>query len=141
MDLKPWNPWQELERVQSEIDGLLAAVLKKLGPVPPGRFISFVPVTDIVEDEAEYRLYLSLPGLVEEDIDLTLEGEILIVRGEREAPYDSAHVRVHQGSWKYGYFERRVQLPRRVDAEAIHASYDSGVLTIRIPKGSAGVEP
>ena len=141
MDLKPWNPWQELERVQIEIDALLASVLRKLGPVAPGRSISFVPVTDIVEDEVEYRLYMSLPGLVEEDIDLTLEGEILIVRGERETPYDSAHVTVHQGSWKYGYFERRVQLPGRMDAEAIHASYEAGVLTIRIPKGSAGVEP
>jgi HSP20 family protein len=140
MDLKPWNPWQELERVQEEIDGLLSAVLRKLGTVVPGRTISFVPVTDIVEVDDEYRLYLSLPGLIEEDIDLTLEGDVLIVRGEREAPYDPAHVQVHQGSWKYGYFERRVQLPRPVDAGVIQASYEAGVLTIRIPKGSGEVE-
>jgi len=61
------------------------------------------------------------------------------VRGEREIPYDRSHVMVHQSSWKYGYFERRVQLPRRVDAEAIQASYEAGVLTIRIPK-DVGVE-
>ena len=140
MDLKPWNPWQELERVQSEIDGLLESVLRKLGPVPPGRSISFVPVTDITETEDEYRLFMSLPGLIEEDIDLTLEDDVLIVRGEREVPYDRSHVIVHQSSWKYGYFERRVQLPRRVDAEAIQASYEAGVLTIRIPKDVGGDE-
>lgn len=134
MDLEPWNPWQELERVQSEIDGLLASALRKIGSMVPGRMLSFVPATDIVESGDEYLLYMSLPGLVEEDMDLTFEGDVLIVRGERLAPYDSAHVTVHQSRWKYGYFERRVQLPQKVDANAIQASYEAGVLTVRIPK-------
>jgi HSP20 family protein len=134
MDLEPWNPWQELERVQSEIDGLLSSALRKIENMMPGRTLSFVPATDIVESGDEYVLFMSLPGLVEEDIDLTFENDILIVRGERQAPYDSSHVTVHQSRWKYGYFERRVQLPQKVDADAIQASYESGVLTVRIPK-------
>jgi HSP20 family protein len=134
VDLKPWNPWQELERVQSEADTLLAAVLAKLRNFVPGKAISFVPAADIVEVEDEYRLYLSLPGLVEEDIDLSLDGDVLIIRGEREPPYDASQVTVHESRWKYGYFERRVQIPLAVEAEAIQATYEAGVLAIRIPK-------
>jgi HSP20 family protein len=135
MYLTPWNPWQELERVQAEIDALLQAALSKLRNVVPGRDIAFVPVTDIVETGDEYRLYLSLPGMLEEDIDIALQGTILIVRGEREPPFDLKLVALHQRQWRYGYFERRVQLPRAFDGEAIQASYDAGVLTIRIRKG------
>ena len=135
MDLTPWNPWQELERVQAEIESLLQAALSKLRNVVPGREIAFVPITDIVETGDEYRLYLSLPGMLEEDIDIALQGTILIVRGEREPPFDPKLVVLHQRQWRYGYFERRVQLPRAFDAEAIQASYDAGVLTIRIRKG------
>ena len=134
MDLTPWNPWQELERVQGQVDDLLASVLAKLRNVVPGKAIAFVPATDIVELAGEYRLYLSLPGIVEEDIDITLEADILIVRGEREAPYGRDQAMVHQAQWKYGYFERRIHLPRPVEEDSIHASYDAGVLTIRVPK-------
>lgn len=139
MDLTPWNPWQEIERVQSEVAHLLSAALSKLRTVVPGRPIAFVPVMDVVEVGEEYRLYLSLPGMVEEDIDITLEGHLLIVRGEREPPFDEARSIVHHRQWKHGYFERRVQLPERIDGEAISASYESGVLTIRIPKSHGTV--
>jgi HSP20 family protein len=137
LDLTPWNPWQELERVQGQVDDLLASVLAKLRNVVPGKEIAFVPATDIIELAEEYRLYFSLPGLVEEDIDIALESDVLIVRGEREAPYGGDQVAVHQAQWKYGYFERRIQLPRRVDGDSIQASYDAGVLTIRVPKAAA----
>ena len=100
----------------------------------PGKAIAFVPATDITETADEYRLYFSLPGLVEEDIDITLEGNILIVRGEREPPYEPEQATLHQRQWKYGYFERRVELPGKIDADAIQATYDAGVLTVRVHK-------
>ena len=137
MNLTPWNPWQEIERAQAEVESILGAVLHKLRHLVPGKSIAFVPVTDIVEVADEYVLYLSIPGMVEEDVDITLEESVLIVRGEREPPYDPAKVTVHQRQWKYGYFERRVQLPQAPDAELIRVTYDAGVLTIRISKASA----
>ena len=88
MDLEPWNPWKELERVQAEIDVAIRSVLEKFHRVMPEKPIAFVPAFDIVESEDECRLYLSLPGMEEEDIDITVEGTQLIVRGEREASVD-----------------------------------------------------
>ena len=133
-NLEPWNPWQEFEEVQKEVDRLFEVALGKLRHVVPGREIAFVPVADIIETGEEYRFYLSLPGLVEEDIDITIEGQVLIIRGERDAPYDEGQVSTHLRQWKYGYFERRVEMPGKLESDAIRASYDAGVLTIRILK-------
>ena len=138
-NLEPWNPWQELEKVQRDVDRLFRAALEKLQSAIAGEEISFVPITDVVETEDEYRVYVSLPGVVEEDIDLGMEGDVLIIRGEREAPFDEKQVereRVipHLRQWKYGYFERRIQMPMKLTSEALLASYDAGVLTIRIAK-------
>jgi HSP20 family protein len=135
-NLEPWNPWHELEDVERQIDRLLDAALGKLRHVVPGREIAFVPRLDVVETGDEYRLYLALPGLVEEDIDISLEGRILVVRGERETPYDPRQAEAHVRQWKYGYFERRVELPRDLSSDAIQADYDAGVLTIRISNTS-----
>ncbi len=134
MDLKAWNPWQELERIQSEMDAHLGSALRRLRQAEPGRPIAFLPKLDIVETADAYKLYLALPGMVEEDIDITLEKRRLIVRGERESPYDPGAVTVHQGQWHYGFFERQVELPDEVDADEVQAAYEGGVLTITVPK-------
>jgi HSP20 family protein len=137
MDLKAWNPWQELERIQSEMDAHLGSVLKRLRQAVPGRPIAFLPSLDVIETADDYKLYLALPGMVEEDIDITLEGRRLIVRGERESPYDPGAVTVHQGQWQYGFFERQVELPDEVSADDVQAAYEGGVLTITVPKRAA----
>lgn len=134
MELTPWNPWQEIERVQEEMADLLGAVLEKLRRSLPGRPITFVPVIDIIEVTDEYRVYISLPGIVEEDVDIAIDGDILTIRGEREPPYDAAQAVLHQRQWRYGYFERRLKLPEPLHQDAIRAAYEAGVLTIRIRK-------
>ena len=134
MDLKPWDPWDELQRVEREIDDLIATVLDKLRRVVPGKPIAFVPRMDIIETEGEYTLYLVIPGMVEEDLDITLAGDELIIRGEREPLFDDDSVTIHRRQWKHGYFERRVKFPEKVDEASIRATYDAGVLTIRIPR-------
>ncbi|MBI4601845.1 MAG: Hsp20/alpha crystallin family protein, partial [Planctomycetes bacterium] len=69
MDLKAWNPWSEIERVQEEMERHLRSVLDRLRQVEPGKPIAFLPALDIVETREGYDLYLALPGMVEEDID------------------------------------------------------------------------
>jgi HSP20 family protein len=137
MALEAWNPWKELERVQAEMDEHFRSVLEKIRKAAPGKPLAFVPAIDVVETVDEYQIIVSLPGMVEEDIDITLLGRELIIRGEREPPYDSSRAKVHMGQWKYGFFERRVELPETVNGEAIRASYDGGALTVRIPKLAA----
>jgi HSP20 family protein len=134
MNLEPWDPWSEMERVRAEADRMLASFLDKMRQALPGVDLAFVPPLDMVETPSEYRLYVSVPGIVEEDIDLSVEGDWLIVRGERDAPFDPERVQRLQTEWKYGVFERRIRFPADVDRDKISATCESGVLTIRAPK-------
>lgn len=137
MQLKPWNPWEELERIQSEMDQDLRFFLVKLRKAIPGDPIDFVPPIDVVESAEDYQLYLALPGMVEEDIDITLEGTQLIIRGEREPPYEPKQLTVHQAQCKYGFFERRLELPEAISNAGISATYEAGILAIRVRKTPA----
>ena len=96
--------------------------------------VSFLPDVDFVETKDDYRVFLSIPGLIEEDIDISLRGNILTVRGERQPPYDPERHRKRLGEWRYGFFERRIRFPRQVEPSAIKATYEAGVLTIVVSK-------
>ncbi len=135
MNLIRWEPWKELEDLRAEMDRMWDEFLDKLTHVEADpQPIAFLPDVDFVETPSEYRLYMSVPGLIEEDIDLSIGDYSLTVRGERQPPYDPSHARRRVGEWRYGFFERRVQFPRPIQTGAIRADYDAGVLTIVIPK-------
>src|SRR5262245_19836720 len=127
MDLDPWDPWREFERVREEADRLIERFLAKARLLESARPLSFLPETDIIETGEDLRSFLSLPGVVEEDIDIAVEGGLLVVRGERVCPYDEAHLR-HLSEWRYGFFERRFQLAGRLTTESLSASFLGGVL-------------
>lgn len=135
MNLIRWDPWQELERLRSETDAIWNEFLEKLShSQADAQPIAFLPDVDLVETPREYRLYLSVPGLIEEDLDLSMGERSLTVRGERQPPYDPSHTRRRLGEWRYGFFERRIQLPQAFLRDAVRAHYDDGVLTIVLPK-------
>jgi HSP20 family protein len=135
MTLARWDPWEELERLRAETDRLWDHFLEKLTrSQSDAERIAFLPDVDFVETPGEYRLYLSVPGLIEEDIDLFFGERTLIIRGERQPPYDARHARRRIGEWRYGFFERRFQFPEPIATDAVRASCEAGVLTIVIPK-------
>lgn len=134
-DVIQWDPWQELERLRIQTDRLWDEFLGKLpldemdiGP------IAFVPDIDLVETPGEFRIYMSLPGLIEEDLELTIDDQLVTIRGEREPPYDPSHAACRTSEWRYGYFQRDIQLPAVVLPSRVRASCDAGVLTIVLPK-------
>ena len=140
MDLDRWDPWREFERVREEADRLFERFLAKVRLLESARTISFFPATDVIETADDLRVFLSLPGVVEEDIDIAVEEGCLVVRGERICPYDEAHVR-HLGEWRYGFFERRFKLAEDLETGSLSASFLAGVLTIVIPKKESPSSP
>lgn len=135
MDLKPWDPWRELEELRLKTNQLWDEFLEKLphGTSDATR-ITFLPDVDLVELPDQYRLYLSVPGLIEEDIDLAVGEHSLVVRGERQPPYDPERGNCRMGEWRYGYFERRFDFSQRVRPRSIKATYEDGVLSIVVTK-------
>jgi len=97
-------------------------------------FGSFVPAVDVYEDEHSLTLKLEIPGLNEEDINVTLENNTLTVSGERKFEKEEKEENFHRIERRYGSFTRTFRLPSSVDAEKVEAGYDKGVLKITLAK-------
>jgi HSP20 family protein len=97
-------------------------------------FGSFVPAVDVYEDEHSLTLKLEVPGLNEEDIDVTLENNTLTVSGERKFEKEEKEENFHRIERRYGSFTRTFRLPNTVDSEKVEAGYDKGILKITLAK-------
>ena len=136
MKVTRWDPWREIAELHAATDQLWEAFLEKLnfsGELQEK--IDFLPDADVIESPTEFRVYLSVPGLAEEDLELILDEQTLTVRGERQPPYDPDLDRC-QCEWRYGYFERRLTLAGPVRPDLARAYFDNGVLTIFLPKAT-----
>ena len=94
----------------------------------------WTPAADLVEADDHFALTLDLPGLSEDDVTIEVADDLLTVSGERKTVNETkrdGYVRVERG---YGSFRRTLRLPEGVDAEAVTASFDKGVLEVRVPK-------
>jgi HSP20 family protein len=93
------------------------------------------PETDVVETEREIRVQVEMPGLKRENIEVDVENNVLTIRGEkREERTEGQDGRYHLAERRWGTFARSFVLPRDVDADAIAAAFEDGVLSVRIPK-------
>jgi HSP20 family protein len=139
MALVRWEPVRELHTIQQEMNRLFttffdAPATSSGNGNGNGAMRRWMPAMDLVETDDHFVLRADLPGLGEEDVKLEVADDTLTVSGERrfeqEAKKDGFY-RLERGT---GSFSRSLTLPEGVDAEAIAASFDRGVLEIRIPK-------
>jgi HSP20 family protein len=93
----------------------------------------FAP-TDVSEDENALQITMELPGVDPDDVRLSLENNVLTIRGEKKQQFDENNERVHRFERVYGVFERTFVLPNTVDPDRIEARFENGVLIVRIPK-------
>jgi len=101
------------------------------GGSPVGQW---VPPVDVFENKDAVRIVAELPGIKPEDVKISLENNVLTVRGEKRQTAQESADRVHRYERYYGIFERSFSVPTTVDADHIKATYDLGVLTILLPK-------
>jgi len=95
----------------------------------------FSPSLDITETEAEIRVTAELPGIDESEIDISLSGNRLSIKGEKRAEHEEKGRNYHRIERSCGRFNRTVLLPQGVvDADKVAATYKNGVLTITLPK-------
>jgi HSP20 family protein len=135
MTIVRWEPLRELGSLQSEMNRLFNTAFDS-GPSGPA-MRRWVPAMDLVESGEEFVLRADLPGMSEEDIEIELEDGTLTVSGERKAEHEAREEGFHRVERSFGAFSRSLTLPKGVDADAVSASFDRGVLEIRIPKPEA----
>jgi len=134
MALVRWEPVRELNTIQGEINRLFNSFFDT--PVNAGEGVGrrWLPAMDLVEADDHYVLRADLPGLSEDDVAIEVEDDVLTVSGERKAEHEQRGEGYHRLERSYGSFARSLTLPDGVDPEAVQASFDRGVLEVRIPK-------
>jgi len=102
--------------------------------------IALIPSIDIKEAEGSYVVTAEVPGVAKEDVDIQVEGKMLIIKGEKKQEKKEDKENYHCVERHYGSFERMLTLPDDANAENIDASFKDGVLTINI-KRTAKIAP
>ncbi|HWE10943.1 MAG TPA: Hsp20/alpha crystallin family protein [Solirubrobacteraceae bacterium] len=113
--------------------------LRELGQVlhDRGTVGAFMPPADLLIDDDGVTVYMDVPGLHPDNLQIELENDVLTVSGERPFPYareDGAVGQVQRIERGFGRFQRSIRVPSGLNPEAIEASLHDGVLTLRIPK-------
>ncbi len=132
MPLIRWEPARELNTLQNEMNRLFNTFFDTPNGGTAGR--RWLPAMDLVETNEDFVLRADLPGLSEEDVNIELEDNVLTVSGERKAQRQEENEGYYRVERSSGVFSRSLTLPEGVDPEAIKASFDKGVLEVRIPK-------
>jgi len=95
---------------------------------------SWIPATDVSEDKESIRISMELAGVNPEDVRISLENNVLTIRGDKKQEEEENNERVHRIERTYGTFERTFVLPSTVDPDRIEAQHENGLLTVTIPK-------
>ena len=135
MALVRWEPVRELTSLQTEMNRLFNTVFDTPAAGGKGGTLRrWLPAMDLIETEDHFVLRADLPGLGEEDVNIEVEDRVLTVSGERKSEHETTKEGYHRVERAFGTFSRSLTLPEGTDAEAVTASFDKGVLEVRIPK-------
>lgn len=92
------------------------------------------PSVDVVENKDNYLLNAELPGMNKDDVKITLENNVLTIRGEKKNELEKKEGNYHRIERSFGSFERSFTIPGTVKADNIEAQFSDGVLTVTLPK-------
>jgi HSP20 family protein len=125
------NPFMSLQR---EIDRLFDDFTRGFPSFAGGGAGEMLPSVDVTETDKEIEITAELPGLEEKDVQVNFADNVLTIRGEKKAEKEEKDKTYRMVERSYGSFMRSLELPDGVDANAIKASIDKGVLKVTVPK-------
>jgi HSP20 family protein len=135
MTIVRWEPLRELGSLQNEMNRLFNTVFDAPPPGNGGSTMRrWVPSMDLVETDEHFVLRADLPGMSEDDVKIEFEDGTLTVSGERKAEHEEGKEGYYRVERAFGAFSRSLTLPKGINAEAVTANFDRGVLEVRIPK-------
>lgn len=121
-----WFPWRHGERSLGRRPSLMAT----------STFSFATPAVDVTEREDAFELTAEVPGAEQKDIEVVVEDDMLILRGEKKAEREEGKEDYHLSERSYGAFQRAFQIPPQVQADKISADFKNGVLKITLPKNA-----
>lgn len=136
--LTRWRPadlWST--RIQRLFDQAFNDFVSPLTPSEEVADRAWMPAVDINETDEALTLTAELPGMSKQDVDITLENNVLTFGGERRFEKDDKRDNYHRIERAYGRFSRSFSLPSNVDGSRIEAHFDNGLLRVVLPKSEA----
>ena len=134
MSIVRYDPFRDLRSLQEEVNRLFSTNLtRSFGDESIGRG-AWSPSVDIYENKEQIVLEAELPGMKQEDFDLSVENNVITLRGERRFEKTDDSDNYHRVERSYGSFTRSFTLPQSVSAEGAKAEYSNGVLRVTLPK-------
>jgi len=136
MAIEQWHPFQDILSLRDAMDRLMQESF-----VRPGNLLGIssqisLPL-DVAEHEGEFVVHASLPGVKPEDLQITIQGDLLTIRGETKTEEERKGQRWILREQRSGMFQRSVRLPVQVNADQVQATFEHGMLTLTLPKSEA----
>lgn len=128
MTIRRFDPFNDFENLNRVMDRWLTN-----RDLPPSNARSIMPV-DIFEKNSTLIIQAALPGVAKDEIDVSVEDNILTIDAETRESEEVAEAKVYRREFTYGKMSRSMRLPEDLDFEAVKADYENGFLTIRIPR-------
>ena len=134
VDIARWDPFAEMATIRQTMDRLF-------DDTRPWRVLgnggdTYFPI-DLYETADEVVVKASLPGVKAEDIDISVTGQVLTLRGESKEEHEEKSQNYYRRERRSGTFLRQISLPTEVDSAKAQASFEDGVLKLRLPKVEA----
>jgi len=107
------------------------------GDLTTGGETGWAPRLDVIETEKTIEVKTELPGVTAKDVDVTLDRDLLVVKGEKKEEKEEKGRYYHRVERRQGTFCRSVRLPAEVNAEGVEATFKDGILTVTLPKIAA----
>lgn len=134
MELIPWRPFGEgLSEFHTEMDKLRNRFMSGL-PFSRTFTEEWSPFMDILETKDKLIVKAELPGLEAKDVNVSVSGDLLTIKGEKEKEEEEKGEHYHCVERSYGSFQRSFRLPTSVQGDKVEATFDKGVLKVTLPK-------
>jgi HSP20 family protein len=124
-----WSPFDRLSSLRDLLDSAF-----QLASSTPDFASGWTPALDVFEDDSKIIVQLEVAGMKKEDVDISLHDGVLTISGERTSKGEPREGESLRSERSFGAFSRSITLPAPVNAEAVKANYEDGVLTVTLPK-------
>ena len=134
MTIVRYDPFRDLRTLQEEVNRLFSTNLTRAFDDEGIGRGAWAPSVDIYENKDQIVLEAELPGMKQEEFDLSIENNVITLRGERKFEKTDETDSYHRVERSYGAFTRSFTLPQTVSGEGATAEYNNGVLRVTLPK-------
>ena len=132
-----WDPFRHVSALRNEIDRNLNEPFLRAPSLWQRDGVAFSLALDVAEDEDEFIVQASLPGVAPEDIEVTLDEQTLTISGKMSQTEELDEKQYHLRERRFGSYARSITLPVAVDVDMVEAVNENGILTLHLPKVEA----